>query len=344
MLAARACLAASLCAAACSPTSPSSDPPSNLPRITCPGSQISESLDGNAVTVNYPAPVVTGGTAPITVTCSPPSGSAFTVGRTDVGCGVVDSRDNGASCTFSVTVNLPPRLSATRFVAFGDSITYGSSAECAFGLRGANPLDRRLLDVQSLWANADAAAAYPSVLQGLLTARYRAQSPSVVNAGVPGETVTATGTQSRLSASLSQSSAEVLLLQEGVNDLHGDSTPSAVADALTSMVRSARGRGVRVFLGTLLPERAGACRAFAPDEIQPTNALIRSLATAEGVPLVDLYSAFVGRESTLLGQDGLHPSPAGYEEMAREFFDAIRSELEVTSEATSIRPLRPPAG
>lgn len=336
-------LTTGLLAAGCSPTAPSSDTPSNLPRISCPAPLVAESLDGNPVVVALPSPVVTGGSAPVKVSCTPPSGTAFPVGPTEVGCGAIDSREHGASCTFTVTVNLPPKLTATRFVAFGDSITYGSSGECAFGLRGGSPLNSPLLDIQSLWANADGAAAYPSVLQGLLTARYRAQSIGVTNAGVPGEAVTAAGTQSRFGGVLNEYAPDVILLQEGINDLHGAISPSTIADSLTMLVRSARGRGVRVLLGTLLPERAGSCRARAVDQVAPTNALIRSLAVAEGVPLVDLYAAFAGRESTLLGQDGLHPTPAGYEEIAQRFFEAIRSNLEAAPQITSINPLRRPA-
>jgi lysophospholipase L1-like esterase len=327
-------------AAGCSPTSPSS--PSNLPQISCPAPQTAESPDGTAVVVNYPNPVVTGGSAPVTVTCAPPSGGTFPLGRTDVGCGAIDAKENGASCAFPVTVSRTPQISATRFLAFGDSITYGSSAECAFGLTGELP-SSRLVDVQSLWANANAGASYPSVLHGFLTTRYKIQSIEMTNAGVPGEIVSSSGTQARLNATLSQTGAQVLLLQEGVNDLNGGLPASSVASSLTTMVRSARGRGVHVFLGTLLPQRPGSCRAFAPDAIAPANALIRTVAVAEGVPLVDLYASFAGREGTLLGQDGLHPTPAGYEEIAQRFYEAIRNNLETTPQITSRLPFGRPA-
>jgi lysophospholipase L1-like esterase len=47
------------------------------------------------------------------------------------------------------------------------------------------------------------------------------------------------------------------------------------------------------------------------------------------VTLVELYTAFQGQESTLLGLDGLHPNEAGYQRMAELFFEAIRQKLEV---------------
>jgi hypothetical protein len=77
-----------------------------------------------------------------------------------------------------------------------------------------------------------------------------------------------------------------------------------------------------------LPQRTGACRAYAPSLIAPTNDLIRTVAVDEGATLVDLYRMFIGMESTLLGIDGLHPSESGHEKMAQTFFDAIRQKLE----------------
>ena len=124
---------------------------------------------------------------------------------------------------------------------------------------------------------------------------------------------------------------EVLLLLEGVNDLNGgtDATLAMVVSGLQSMVRMARGRGVVVFLGTLLPQRPGGFRAFAPDAIVPANDLIRDMARAEGAELVDLYQAFDGQVDTLIGGDGLHPNEAGYQQMAETFFAAIRARLEM---------------
>ena len=85
-----------------------------------------------------------------------------------------------------------------------------------------------------------------------------------------------------------------------------------------------------MLVGTLLPERAtvGSCRASTPDSIEPTNVRIRALAAAHNVPLVDLHAAFVGQLDTLLGQDGLHPSDAGYRRIAELFMQAIQARFE----------------
>ena len=183
---------------------------------------------------------------------------------------------------------------------------------------------------------------YPAVLQGKLKERYTAQSPTVFNAGVSGEFVTESETRQRYTRLLNEQNPEVVLLQEGVNDLHVLAfygIPPAegarlVRDALRSLSLEARGRGMRVFLGTLLPQRPNGCRAFgvppmaSTDLIAPTNDLIRSMAAAEGLDLVDLFAVFNGHTTDFLAQDGLHPSDAGYAAIGQAFFDAIKQKLE----------------
>jgi lysophospholipase L1-like esterase len=95
------------------------------------------------------------------------------------------------------------------------------------------------------------------------------------------------------------------------------------------MIRDAQSRRVQVFLGTLLPQRARGCRAFAINDIVPANAEIRALARDENAVLVDLYQAFGGEAGSLIGTDGLHPNEAGYQKIADTFFAEIRQRLEV---------------
>ena len=70
--------------------------------IACP-SPVLTSLDGKALSVTL-TPVVSGGVAPITSTCSPASGSLFPVGTTPFTCTAVDAVQQKASCTSNVTV------------------------------------------------------------------------------------------------------------------------------------------------------------------------------------------------------------------------------------------------
>ena len=95
------------------------------------------------------------------------------------------------------------------------------------------------------------------------------------------------------------------------------------------MIREGRSRAATVFVGTLLPQRPGGAKAFAPALIAPTNDRIRAMAMAEAATLVDLYAAFGGVAGTLIGDDGLHPNAEGKQKIAETFFDAIRSRLEI---------------
>ena len=316
-----------LALAACSPSSPSGEGP----QITCPPSLVADSLNGAPVVVTYPAPTVSGGTAPVTVTCTHPSGSAFPLGTTNVTCTARDQANRTSACTFAVTVSVPPRMSVTKFMAFGDSITYGTVIGCPGRVSGARSTSI-LRDIEALRRAGNPETAYPNVLNTMLSSRYRTQFVTVANEGEPGEAVTDSSTAARFQSVFNANLPEVVLLQEGVNDLHGFVSPSSVASALASLVRAAKGRGAHVLLGTLLPQRIDGCAAYDAQglrNIEPTNNLIRQVAFAEGAVLVDLYAAFAGQEAVLLGDDGLHPTPAGYVEMAETFFDVIRGVFEV---------------
>jgi lysophospholipase L1-like esterase len=229
-------------------------------------------------------------------------------------------------------VSLAPRLLLTKFVAYGDSITAGFVQVCpgaTSALSARVPASGACLSPER---TAPAPPAYPRKLQTLLAERYPMQSISVVNEGVADEEVHA-GAEN-LSRVLTTDAPEVLLLQEGVNTLNTGQTAAipVIVDTLRAMIREARSRGIMVFVGTLLPQRTGGCRAYdlldETDDVIAANVQIRTMVGDEGAVLVDLYEAFAGHTAILLGEDGLHPSAAGYQEMAEAFFAAIVRRLE----------------
>jgi lysophospholipase L1-like esterase len=275
------------------------------------------SASGLPIEVTYTAPVASGGTAPMTTTCTPPSGAFYPVGATAVTCNVFDAKQQTASCNFGVTVTAPPRISITRFVAFGDSITEGYP----------QPIRPQLVDPAPV-------GSYPAVLQSLLRGRYTAQTITVLDEGYGGELVS-TGV-ARLPAVLNLQTPGALLLLEGANDLNqfGAAGIPNIVSGLTQMVRNGRGRSMTVFVGTLLPQRANGTppRASFPQLVVPTNDAIRMMAADEGAILVDLYQAFGGvADSVLIGSDGLHPTAAGNTRIAETFYEAIRARLETPS-------------
>jgi lysophospholipase L1-like esterase len=293
--------------AACG-SSPNAPTPPPL-MITCPPNVAMQSPDGNAVTATFEAPQTSGGTAPITATCSPQNGSQFAVGTAAVACEARDSRNQAASCGFSVTVAGPPRLTAIKFLAFGDSLTYGVISPAVSLLIVSVP------------------DSYPFVLQGRLPSRYRQQTPVVLNDGNPGETASGTGVQ-RFRGSLLQHRPEVVLLMEGTNDLLSGQTGANFAiDALRAMITEAKSQGVKVALATIPPQRPGGRRDAVARSIPAFNDRVRALASAEGAVLVDVFDGMKD-DLSYIGIDDLHPTPRGYDAMATIFFDAIQAAYE----------------
>jgi lysophospholipase L1-like esterase len=247
----------------------------------------------------------------VSVACAPSSGTSFPVGSTPVSCVASDSVQRTASCSFTVSVQAPPRVSAVTYTAFGDSITEG------------------LAMYQTALAIPSPVGSYPARLHFLLSSRYAAQTILVYDEGIGGETI-AQG-MNRLRPVLIAEHPAALLVLEGINDLNGGGSKEipTVVNGLKAMVQEGQSRGATVFLGTLLPQRAGGLRAFAPTLVQPTNEQIRAMAAAQGAVLVDVYAAFGGDAGSLIGDDGLHPNDAGKLRIAEAFFAAIRSRLEI---------------
>ena len=314
-----------------SPTSPTTTPPpTQNPQPTtpalaigCPANvSVSAALTSAAptTTVSYPAPTTSGGVAPISVSCTRPSGSAFGAGTTSVQCTATDTAAASASCSFSVTVTAIPQITRTRFLAFGDSFTAGEvSAPTGMTLSDGTP-SVKLIVVP--------AASYPTQLLSLLRARYTTQSASLAmtNSSVPGEW--AQDGVKRLPNVLANLRPEAVLLLEGYNDLGAQSRIDSAALALDTMAKEIRNRGARVFLATLPPPGVGP-KALPVSQITTLNSRIRSTAAGEGAVLVDLYQGMLTDVGRYIGPDGLHPTEIGYQRMAELFFNAIRTEFEV---------------
>jgi lysophospholipase L1-like esterase len=310
-------------AAACgskSPTRPTPPPPlPDAPSLTCGANLKLPSLDGKALVVTYKTPAAEGGQTPVTVACLPESGSRFQIGPTEVICTATDALARTATCGFQVVVTAPAKISLTKFLAFGDSITAGEVS-----------ISTHLVVRPS--------KSYPTVLQKMLAARYTAQTITVVNDGRSGETALE-GTM-RISRAFAEYRPQVLLLLQGVLDLNG--TPERVQQVIDSIkfdIRDAQRNGVkRIYVATLLPQRRDGFRANVPDEIESTNDEIKYLASKENVPVVDLYAALVNELYTMIGDDGLHPTVAGYQRIAETFFARLEADLEVAPSLAAQRP------
>jgi len=188
---------------------------------------------------------------------------------------------------------------------------------------------------------------YPGALLQMLASRYSTQAIVVDNAGQPGESVTGNGPEpstpapSRFSSVVAGGRYQVALIMEGANDLaqRDSKVGPAVIAGLRQMILDAKSRNMQAFLATIPPENSAApcCRALGWSLVAPFNDLVRSLATEQAVPLVDVYAALNADVNTYIGPDGLHPTAAGYAKIADQFFSAIEQTLEVKATTTSNR-------
>ncbi|MBY0496419.1 MAG: hypothetical protein K2Y23_19605 [Cyanobacteria bacterium] len=211
-----------------------------------------------------------------------------------------------------------PRLSRTRFVAFGDSLTAGEVTN-PVAQSGVSGGVRKLVVVPS--------ASYPTQLQSRLAARYISQSGAitVTNAGLAGENLFRAVV--RFDEVIGSSLPEVVLIMHGLNNLGGDGTDVPTV-LIRDMVRTAKGRGIRVFVGSMLPTIAGRLRSQNTVLLESYNAKLRQMTIEEGVVFVDLYTTLLPEALTVIGEDGLHPTEAGYRRIADQYLAAIAANLE----------------
>jgi lysophospholipase L1-like esterase len=298
--------------------------PGTLPlTVACPADMLAQTQFDTSL-VSFSLPSSTGGMPPVSVNCSPASGTAFPIGTTAVTCTGIDAVGSQASCTFRVVVSTLSMLQGTKFLAFGDSLTAGEVTTTAPSLFDLHP-----------------ELSYPTVLLERLAARYSAQTITVTNCGIESKTAVEDVTRLRdvlrggacgpaisvgLQAQAIPGQFDALLLLEGTNDINGGDLTviDMVREALRTDIRYAKDLGVaKVFLATLPPERVDAA-ALVP----MANDAIRDLAASEGIVVVDLYTALGGDAATFIGSDGIHPTTAGYQIMADAFFAAITANFE----------------
>jgi lysophospholipase L1-like esterase len=307
-------LVATILAGCGSPAEPTPPPTQTTLTVLCPTSpavagqnvQLTATLSGPANNGSDVTQIASWSSTNPTIATVSSGGLVHTVAPGTV---TILATMQAASGACAVTVTAAPVLTVTRFMAFGDSVTFGVVSDPV--TLGLQPL--ALPD------------AYPAKLEQMLVLRYPMQSFLVVNQGLPGES--AVQGVSRLAGLLRTSRPEALILLEGYNDLllGGGAALAPATAALRTMVRDARSLGVQVLLAGLTPFRPGTQRGANAAFVPPFNDQVRMIAQAEGATYVDTYTTF---DLQLIGVDGLHPTAAGYTRLAEIFRAQITTTFE----------------
>ena len=197
------------------------------------------------------------------------------------GCESSDSSsDSSAKAPASGFGDNNPNL----YVAFGDSITYGS------GLTGPS---------------------YPDRLAGML-------GKSVINLGMPGAR-SGQGVGA-LQGALSGYKPGYVLILFGANDIIMGDDPAGVAANVRSMAQIAKANNTVPIIATMNPMLK--IYAFLNGGVRLANSMIRQVAADEGVALVDLEAEF-GNNENLYIYDGVHPNDDGAQVMAMAFYERL---------------------
>ena len=162
-----------------------------------------------------------------------------------------------------------------RIVAFGDSLTAG------YGLAAQN--------------------AFPVKLERALKAN--GVNVTIENAGVSGDT--ASGGLSRLDWSIPDGT-DAVILELGANDMLRGVDPKVTRQALDSILKQLKDRGIDVLLCGMR-----AAPNMGPDYVQNFEGLFTDLARKHGVLFYPFFLDGVAAQAKFALRDGIHPNAAG---------------------------------
>ena len=211
----------------------------------------------------------------------------------------------GGEVAVPALLGLGSRARPNVYLGFGDSITAGQGSSDGAGYR-----DHLRNDLRALWGKAD-----------------------VINDGAPG-TKSHTG-EARIGVSLASQRPAYVLILYGTNDWNEaecrDALPCYTVDALRSMVLATRDAGAFPVIGTIPPVNpvyVDRNPTERNDWVRRMNDFVRAMARQERVPIAEVHGDFLKQPSLpALFTDYLHPNDAGFQLIARSFYDAITKPL-----------------
>jgi lysophospholipase L1-like esterase len=196
-----------------------------------------------------------------------------------------------------------PLLNESRYIGFGDSVTFGTINHDYHPELGYIPRLDTLLDTAF-------------------------GSAEVVNEGVGGEETS--GGDLRIGPTIAIRQSRYILIMEGTNDVTFLRPVASIIANLRSMIGKCLSYGVLPVLATIIPRRDDKWYIASHREIHlALNPAIRLLAVEMKVPLADMDQIFnsylPGGPEALLSEDLKHPNEKGYQVMAEAWAAAIKT-------------------
>ena len=189
---------------------------------------------------------------------------------------------------YTISSGFYATVHAANITAFGDSITRGYGSDTG---------------------------GYPSRLSDLLNANSK---PSVVaNFGEDSEN-TYNGV-SRIDGVLTAFPANIVLIMEGTNDIIVGLSAEATKFNLQAMITKIKTAKMTPLLSTLTPSDRSGSATLIPEVWNP---MIKTLASSNGIQLVDNYAATSPTWGALNG-DGIHPNDSGYQIIAGTWYATL---------------------
>lgn len=210
----------------------------------------------------------------------------------------------------AVLLSAFPALAAAQttskaYLAFGDSITAG------------------------VGDNQPTPSGYPPRLQTLLV--NAGVNATVMNFGNPGEKTPAGLTRLDMVLATNGKTGDVLILMEGTNDINKSVSMETTIFNLDTMAGKAETKGLSVIHATVIPRPPDA--KVDPDNLltEQLNGRIRNLTGVRGRKEADPNEVFLNLPNLFSGfysndpQDHVgHPNAAGYDILARVFYNVIQ--------------------
>ncbi len=192
-------------------------------------------------------------------------------------------------------------LRKNKFIAFGDSITYGWMGR---PVPDESYIPRLEILLKSIFAN-----------------------PLVLNRGMPSEATWEA--MSRVPGVITTDLSLYFLLMEGTNDVSElDYSMETTAFNLTQIINTCTKYGVFPLLSTIIPRTGHRDTELERQRTITLNNKIKQIALSLNHMDVDNYTAFStfpvelgGVESLIF--DGLHPNKKGYQLLAQKFYDLV---------------------